>query len=266
MKDVKELKQSVMTSMRSCWGENAAVFFISAGGGTAVLLALMLISDLLRSADPEAVSGRRIDLGSGAMLAAAAALVMLWLLAVPFEYGVKWYRLQQVRGRSVHARSIFTCYGSWRRLGQIFRFTAALYARRLYFLLPAAALITAGIFAAIRMDTALAAVIIFLSAGCVICGAVLINRKYALAPYLFVLDPKAPPKELIDKSVRLTRGREHYLSDALFAAAAWFPACILVFPAVFVVPYSQTLYTAAVNELISAGTEVPNKTAKGTAP
>lgn len=258
MKTVKELKQDVIKRMGSCWGENAAIFFVSAGGIAAAFLAWLMFTDILRKSGAGNMPEHRLGIKSGAV-SAAAALAVLWIAAKPFLYGVKWYRLQQVRGRSVHARSIFTCYGSWRRMGQIFRFSAVFFVRRLYFILPVTAALGAGIYIVLGIDPAgggigraAAAAAILLLAGGLICLAVLLNRKFAAAPYLFVLDPKAPPKEIIDRSVRLAKGRGPYLSDALFAAAAWLPVCILVFPAVFVLPYGQTLYTAAINEVITA--------------
>ncbi len=258
MKTVKELRQTVLQRLRYCWGENTAVFFISAGGIAAAALAWFMTTDFLIAFGVTDRAGPRADLSNGTVLAVtAAALLLLYGIAEPFRYGVKWYRLQQVRGNAVHARSIFSCYGSWKRAGQIFRLDAYLFVRRMYFTVPLIALFTAGVYLVNRIEASensvaysAAAVLALLLAGSVICAFTAFNCKYSAAGYLFVLDPDASPKELIDKSVRLSKGRSDYLIEAMLSSAIWLPFCILVFPLIFALPYMKMIYTAAVNEII----------------
>lgn len=253
---VKELKQNVKRRMRYCWGENAAIFFITAGGVSAAALAWLLAADFLRTAGIAEASRRRIDLTDGATLAVtAAALLILYIIAEPFRYGVKWYRLQQVRGNSVHARSLFSCYGSWKRAGQILKLNFCLFARRLYFTLPLAAILVFGLYLVHTIQTAgsgaaYAAAAVLLLTGGVICAAAAFNCRFASAAYLFVLDPDASVKEIIEKSVRIAKGKTDYLTEAVLSSARWLPFCVLIFPAVFVIPYMRMMYTAAVNEMI----------------
>lgn len=258
MKTVKELRQTVLQRLRYCWGENTAVFFISAGGIAAAALAWFMTTDFLIASGVTDRAGPRADLSNGTVLAVtAAALLLLYGIAEPFRYGVKWYRLQQVRGNAVHARSIFSCYGSWKRAGQIFRLDAYLFVRRMYFTVPLIALFAAGVYLASRIEASensvaysAAAVLVLLLAGSIICASTAFNCKYSAAGYLFVLDPDASPKELIDKSVRLSKGRSDYLIEAMLSSAIWLPFCVLVFPMIFALPYMKMIYTAAVNEII----------------
>lgn len=260
MKTVKELKQTVLQRLRYCWGENTAVFFISAGGAAAVALAWFMTTDFLIASGVADQTRPRADLSNGAVLAVTvAALILLFCIAEPFRYGVKWYRLQQVRGNAVHARSIFSCYGSWKRAGQIFRLDAYLFVRRMYFTVPLIALFAAGVYLASRIEASenmaaysAAAVLVLLLAGSVVCASVAFNCKYSAAGYLFVLDPDASPKELVDKSVRISKGRSDYLVEAMLSSAIWLPFCVLIFPLVFAEPYMKMIYTAAVNEIILA--------------
>lgn len=258
MKTVKELRQTVLQRMRYCWGENAAIFFISAGGIAAVALAWFMTTDFLIASGISDQTGPRADLSNGAVLAAtAASLFLLFGIAKPFRYGVKWYRLQQVRGNAVHARSIFSCYGSWKRAGQIFRLDAYLFVRRLYFTAPLAALLGIGVYLVNRIEASennmaysAAAVLALLLLGSVICAFAAFNCKYSAAGYLFVLNPDASPKELVDKSVQLSGGRADYLIEAMLSSSVWLPFCVLVFPMIFALPYMKMIYTAAVNEVI----------------
>lgn len=261
LKTVKELKRGVKNRLACCWGENTAIFFITVGGLSAAVMAWATTVDFLSAADFMMSPSRRIDLTDGLTAAVtAAALLILWGIAEPFRYGVKWYRLQQVRGNSVHAGSIFSCYGSWKRSGQVFKLDAALFVRQLYFTLPMMAALAAGIFLLNRIGSkgnstaySIAAAAVFLLFACIICAAVVLNCRYAAAPYLFALEPDTPPKKLIEKSIELTRGKTAYLADAMFSAAGWLVPCIFIFPMIFVLPYMRMIYTAAINEVIGDG-------------
>ncbi len=261
MKTVKELKKNVVKRMMCCWGENIAIFFLTVGGTAAIIIAWTLTADLLGAPGSAVRHSPHIDLTNGAVLAAtAAAPLLIWILTAPFSYGVKWYRLQQIRGVSVHARSIFSCYGSLKRMGQVFRFSIALFVRQLYFIIPFTAAAAAGLLLLNGIKEkggsivySAAAVIVSLLAGFLFCAAAALNYKYAPAPYLFTLEPDTPPKEIIKKSAELTKGRFFYLAEAVVSASVWLIPCILIFPAMFVVPYINMVRTAAVNEIIEDG-------------
>lgn len=256
MKTPKELKSNVTQRLRCCWGENAAIFFITVGGISVIALSWAAAADLLGTEKTAVFS-------DGTFLAVTAmAFLLLWGISRPFSYGVKWYRLRQIRGDSVHARSIFICYGSLRRMGQIFRLSAALFVRRLYFAAPITGMIAAGFLLENKIVSAgegiaysAAAVMIFLLSGAAAVAVWLINCKYAPVPYLFVLEPDRSPKELIEKSKKISEGKTSYILESMLSAANCFLPCLLVFPTVLIVPYMCMLYTAAINEIIENGEE-----------
>ncbi len=256
MKTKKELQRRVTERLRCSWGENIALFFITVGGISAVCLAWLTAEDSLRAADLADMSpdGGHIQIIMHSVT--AVSMLLLWCMAVPFTYGVKWYRLQQIRGNSVHARSIFSCYGSWKRTAQVFKLSISLFLRRLPFTFPLAAVFCGGAYLALRITekggiaAAAAVLLLFLTGICLVCAAAALNYRYAAAPYLFALDPDAPPKELIKRSIAVSEGKGGYITEAMMSASVWFAPCIFIFPAVFVIPYIQMTYTAAVNELI----------------
>lgn len=260
MKPVKELKQKVKHRMRYCWGENAAVFFLTVGGISAAMLIWAMIIDYMRMGGIISPGKSFIGISdSGALAVTAVVIVAFIFISEPFRYGVKWYRLQQIRGNSVHARSIFSCYGSWKRAGQIFKLNACLFVRRLYFTLPLTAMLVLGLYLVRKIQIsgggaaygAAVAAVLLLTGG-VICAAAAFNCRFAAAAYLFVLDPDAPAKEIIKKSVRISKKKTDYLTEAVLSSARWLPLCVLIFPAVFVIPYMRMMYTAAVNEMIAS--------------
>lgn len=244
-----------------CWGENCAIFFITLGGLSAAVLAWLLTADFLTVAGFSDASENRINLSDGKILAVTAAiLILIWLISTPFAYGVKWYRIQQVRGNSVHARSVFSCYSSFKRMGQIFRLNSVLMAKRLVFFIPAAAVLAAGIFllnkirgqAEKEMIFSISAVLFLMIAAGIFCAMVIFNMKYAAVPFLFALEPDKPPAYLIGKSCRIIKGHTNYLIETLLSLAVWLVPCIIIFPAIFIFPYLQMVYTGAINELILA--------------
>ncbi len=261
MKTANEIKTSVTKRLRYCWGENLAIFFLTIGGLAAAILAWMMVADFITIYSDGRIFQSHVDLSNGMILAVTAvSLLLLWSAAAPFQYGIKWYRLQQIRGNSVHARSFFSCYGSQKRIIQVYKLSLTLYLKRMYFMLPITAALCLGIYLANKIGEtnggvlySAAAVLVFLLAGCLICAAAVFNFKYSLAPYLFVLDTNAPPKELIKRSTELTQGKQGYMADIMLTAMRWLPPCLLVFPALFVVPYLKMMYIAAINEIILDG-------------
>lgn len=259
MKSVNELKQSAVPRLMCCWGESIAVFFITMGCISAFVIAWMIAVDFAATSGVVEISDKKIDLSNGIILAITAAMFfLLWIALTPFSYGVKWYRMQQIRGNSVHARSIFSCYTSIRRAGQVFRLSFELLFRRLYILVPFIAVLISGLLlisyiagkGEITLGYAAVVVLLLLLAGIMYCAYSVINIKYALVPYLFALEPDKSPKELIEKSRRLVKGKYGYMAEVLSSLTSYFIPCILIFPAVFIMPYVKMVYTAAMNELI----------------
>lgn len=253
-----------------CWGENCAIFFITLGGLSAAVLAWLLTADFLTVTGFAGVSEKRINLSDGKILAVTAAmLVLIWLISTPFSYGVKWYRIQQVRGNSVHARSVFSCYSSFKRMGQIFRLNSVLLSKKLVFVVPAAAVLAAGIFLLNNfrereekeMVFSIAAVLFLMIAAGIFCAMIIFNMKYAAVPFLFALEPDKPPVYLIEKSCRIIKGHTDYLIETLLSLAVWLVPCIIFFPAIFIFPYLQMVYTGAINELILADGKDDNPSA-----
>lgn len=255
MKNIKELKQSVEPRMKRCWGESCALFFISAGGMTAVLFAGYLTMNFLVAAD--VIS----NMNDPIVIAIAAAIFLLmWIIAVPYKYGSRWYRLQQVRGHSVHAKSVFSCYFSTKRMLQVYKLSAALFLKKSILLIPFAILVSAALFLIIRISAIggslgynLAVVVLLMLSVVVYLAYTIINVKYAAAPYLFALGHDRPISEIISESAQFMKGKRGYMIEVLRSCALMLIPCILIFPIVFTGPKIMMTYTAAINEIIENG-------------
>ena len=187
------------------------------------------------------------------VLSVIMELILLWLVFTPFSYGVKWYRIQQMRGQMVPARGIFSCYMSMSRMMKIFRLDLVIVLRKLCVILPAAAAAGAVYYILTKAGNIIlycaAAAFMLICAGLLILYAV-ISIRYSLVSFIYVLDPEVSVRDLIRESKRLVKNRIGYCAGILLSAAWLLIPCLLIFPMVFIVPYMQMVYTAMINEII----------------
>ena len=243
MKNYKEIRQHVNVRLKYCMGESFMIFFITAGALAAFVMLWMIITGMfVMFTDPYVTA-----------LSVIAGLILMWLVFTPFKYGVKWYRIQHVRGQSVPARGIFSCYMSLSRLLKMFRVDFGITMRKLCVILPAAASAGAAYYMLQGERNILlycvSAAFMLISAGLLILYIIL-NIRYSLVSFIYVLEPDIPIKTLIRESKRLVKGRISYCVKILLSAAWLIIPCLLIFPAVFIVPYIQMVYTAMINEMI----------------
>lgn len=237
-----------------CFGELCTLFVLSVGGISVFVLACMIAA---------AVMGRSSPTDLILILVSIAAFIILIVAATPLSYGAGWYRIQQIRGISVHARSIFSCYTSARKLWQVLRLNSILILKKLPVMIPAAIISAAMFYIAgvvdENTDGNAAYYIMFFAALLVtfiMLGLVsLYSVRYAAVPYLYALGPERPSSELISESKRIMKGQEKYLSEVMFSLSLWLLPCLTIFPMIFIVPYMQMVYTAVINEIITSGAE-----------
>lgn len=241
--------------MKRCWGENCALFFIPAGGLAAAVFAWYLTGNFFVSMGIIDNMNDKLTL-----VIAAAYFLLMWVITVPFHYGARWYRLQQVRGHSVHAKSVFSCYFSTKRMLQVYKLSLMLFVKKLPMMLPLIALMGAGLFLITLFDSYgnsigynLLVVFLLMLSVVMYIAYNIINIKYAAAPYIFALGFDRPAKEIINDSVRFMGNKHTYMIDVLRNCALMLIPCILIFPLVFVIPKMMMIYTAAINEVIENG-------------
>ncbi len=259
MKSATELKKTVVSRISYCCGELCMLFFLSVGGLSAFLLAAVMAAMLFERYGV-------VDLNSGYLSPAIIALILttivvfiLIIIAItPFSYGASWYRLQQVRGISVHARSIFSCYASADKMWQVLRLNSILILKKLYVIIPAAAIsalafYTAGIVDSITEGDTPYYIMFFIAmliTFIMLSASEIINAKYAAVPFLYVTGTERSPSEIIAESKRIMKGKIRYLSEVMFSLSGWLIPCLMIFPMIFIIPYMNMVYTAAMNEII----------------
>ncbi len=255
MKNIKELRQSTSERMKRCWGENCALFFISAGGITAALFAGYLVMNFFVAIGVAERMNEPLVL-----VVAAVIFLLMWIIAVPYKYGARWYRLQQARGHSVHAKSVFSCYFSSKRLMQVYKLSILLTLRKFILLIPFLLFISSALVLIIYISSEgggagqnIAVVVLIMLAVCAYLAYTVLNMKYAAAPFLFALGHDRPARDIINESIHFMKGTQRYMIEMLRTCGIMLIPCIMFFPMVFIVPRVTMLYTAAINEIIENG-------------
>lgn len=258
MKKTTELKKLAILRLTGCWGESCAIVFILLGELAAAVLVAAICRDCLIMRAPDGFP-------TGAVLVLfAVAAALLWFAVAPFSYGTKWYRIQQIRGVTVQARSMFSCYVSLRKLIEVLKLNSMTVLRSMPMFISGAAMAAAAFYLPDKLCGALGGgsilynavrILFLLLAAASVCGWQASRLKYALAPYLYVLEPGADPAGLIKKSRTLMKNNYRYLLKTGFSLMGWLIPCILIFPVIFIIPYIEMVYTAAINEIIEQSKE-----------
>lgn len=258
MKKSTELKKLALLRLTGCWGESCAIVFIMFGELAAAVLIIEIFWDSLVTRAPDGFTS-----GAAIVLFAVAA-ALLWFAVAPFSYGIKWYRIQQIRGVTVQARSMFSCYASFKKLIQVLKLNSMTALRSMPMFISIVAMAAAAFYLPDKICGALGGgtvlysvirVLFLLLAAAAVLGLQAARMKYALAPYLYVLEPGADPAKLIKKSKVLMKNHYRYLLKTGASLAGWTIPCLLIFPVIFVIPYIEMVYTAAINEILEYSKE-----------
>ncbi len=260
MKSAAELKKLVFSRFSCCFGELCTLFCLSVGGLSALILApIICVMQLDRAGLVDIDSGYISPEFILVMTAALLVFIIATVAITPLSYGIKWYRLQQVKGNSVYAKSIFSCYASAGKMWKVLRINSILILKKLYVILPFAAVSALSFYSAGIVDgitdgdtpyyimffCAILLTFVMLSAAAVI------NSRYAAVPFLYAMETELSPTELIAESKRIMKGKKKYLSEVMFSLSGWLVPCLMIFPMIFIIPYINMVYTAAMNEIIT---------------
>ena len=256
LKTVGELKKSAYNHLGDCWGECAAIFFMVCGVCTAIAAAFALAMLFIDgTAKPEQLFKNR-SLEFYALC--GGILLIIALISIPFKYGISWYLLQQVRGNAVPLSCIFSCYTSQKRLIQTIALEIGTLLRKSVVGIP---LVGFGIVeirvaaAALRniesklIFTVIAAVLVLLLA-CMTALYLVFAMRFFLVPYIFASDSDKKISEIISESEKIMYGKELYLAELYFSFSGMSLFCLLIFPAIFFIPFIRMTTAAAAAEII----------------
>ena len=64
--------------------------------------------------------------------------------------------------------------------------------------------------------------------------------------------PEKAPKDIIAESVRIAKGSRFGIIKLVFSLAPLWASCLVIFPLIFVIPYTKMTFAAAAAEIFDA--------------
>lgn len=260
LKNGQQLKKNALDRLSLCWGETTGIFFMNFGYALLIFvscigIALMTIGiNNLYKIKTDGLANEKII---KVIIYSTVFIVISCIIKIPFNFGKCWYMLQNAKGNTVQASSLFICYTSKKRFFTTIQMEIVLSIKKILFGVP---LIAIGVLEFLLWDMIIekygsfwytvSIVFIILTACCLLAVYYIFTLRYRLVPYIYALNPDIPSKEIIKTGEKMMYGRETYMIEIIMSMVKWFIPCILIFPAIFIVPNMMLTYSGAVNEII----------------
>ncbi|MGN1304582.1 MAG: hypothetical protein ACI4YB_06055 [Oscillospiraceae bacterium] len=254
--DNERYRRKAAERLKCCWGECVGeVFVVTAILTIAAILFLLAVECLFRAG---VISFGISDLGSGGSKLVAAALiylVLLYIMLIPLKYGAAWFYFQEACSTTVPGSGFFSCYMHGKHIKDTLGLELMVIARRVGVAAFPIAFIVFMVLHfrwLVEVDPSMAAASL---AVLTIVGALLVfmyiiyHLRYIFVPYLYASDPEKTPKEIIAESVRVAKGSRFGIIKLVFSLAPLWISCVLVFPLIFVIPYTKMTFASAAAEI-----------------
>ncbi len=262
LKNLSELKKTALRQMSECWSETAGIVIITAGYYFAFGFMWVITIGVLYGFDFLSGSGNFTKVfyeHSAAVICLTLLFVLVsYIVKIPFDFGVSWFLMQNVRGRAVSAQSFFGCYSNMKRFVRTVRIKFKVLKKKMLFTLVFLIIGAAEHYLAFTVSRntgnsfwyTLSTVLLILMVCCLAAAYMFFSLRYCLVPYVFALDPDTGADEIIERSIKMMYGREMYMTDVVCSFIKWIVPCIFIFPLFLVLPYLFFIYANAVNEII----------------
>lgn len=257
--DNERYRRIAAERLKSCWGECVGEVFIVTAVLTMAVLAFLIVTECLFRAGVISFGVGNLSAGGWKLGAAAAIyLFLLYVALIPLKYGTAWFYFQEAHSTSIPGAGFFSCYMHRKHIRGTLALEFTVIAKRIVVAVFPIAFI---VFMAwhfkwlLEQDASAAAVSLAVLA---ITGALLVfmyiiyHLRYIFVPYLYASDPEKSPKEIIAESVRVAKGSRIGIIRLVFSLAPLWVSCLLIFPLIFVIPYTKMTFAAAAAEIFDA--------------
>ncbi len=260
LKGSQQLKKNALDRLSVCWGETTGIYFMNFGYvllifviWIAIALLTVGITNLYSLKTDGILAVKLVKI----IIYTVFLLIVSYIIKIPFNFGKCWYLLQNAKGNSVQASSLFTCYTSSKRFFDTIKIEVILAIKKILFGIP---LIFIGLLEIFLWNIIIekygavwytvSTVFIILTACCLVAVYYIFTLRYRLVPYIYAQNPDRSSKEIIKNGEKMMYGRESYMIEIIMSMVKWFIPCILIFPSIFIIPYMMLVYSGAVNEII----------------
>ncbi len=192
------------------------------------------------------------------IMVSAVRAVLELIFICPIYMGAVWWYIHYVRGENNSVTSVFVCYSN----GMIF--FKSIVVKLLVFLIKLTVMIPicVCIYAQYKLidyslkrgvnDSVfiLLAICCAIFTACLICFYVLFSLRYALVDYCFVLNPDTKISEIMKFSVKKMKNKKIQLIKIAVSFLWYIPACLFIFPLLFVLPYYAMSFSLVINNIM----------------
>lgn len=254
--DYKRYRRNAAQRLRCCLGECIGEVFILAAAVALTVLAFLVVTECLFKAG--VISFGVDNLGEGGRklgLAAALCVFFLYVVLIPFKYGSAWFYFQEAKGTSIPGSGFLSCYMHRRHIKGTLKVELMVFAKRsIVAVVPAVfiGVMAWHVYSLLESNPAAAAAYLAVAAviGMVVVYLYIIFfLRYSFVPYLYAADPEKPAKEILAQSIKISRGCRFDMVRIMLSLAPLWICCILIFPLIFVIPYTKMTFASAFAEI-----------------
>lgn len=256
--DNERYRRFAAQRLKCCWGECVGEVLIVTAVLTAAILAFLIVTDTFYRVGLISFGVSNLsDGGWKIALAASIYLILLYVALIPLKYGTAWFYFQEACSTTVPGSSFFSCYMHKGHIKKTLGLGLMVVARRVSAAVFPLAFIVFMTFHAkwlLERDPTWAAVslaILTVTGVLFVFMYIIFHMRYIFVPYLYAFDPERPAKDIIAESVRISQGSRVGILKLIYSLVPLWISCLLVFPLIFVMPYTKMTFAAAVADILS---------------
>lgn len=255
----KEMKKQAMARLSDSWGQAVVIILTIIVIYIAFMLMEMTLYYFLQSKGLAETPDYRLFPDNGLLIFISAVRMILgYLVIVPAFIGAKWWYLHAVRGERNSIHSMFVCYKNPRIYFKTIAVESVVAVINTVAALPVlfcAYLIYRLLkdFLSGESNQTIIVIMAFFASVLLVCLSMLyllFTLKFALVDYIYVLNPDLKIRDIVKASERTMKNWRRPLIELIFSFGGWILLCVLIFPALFVVPYFAMSFTVCINHII----------------
>ncbi len=257
--EIRNIKKRSLDLLYQNWAQPVAiilivlVFYVSFSFGQSSFLNFLLWRGIIQKGDVALFSTNPYVLVSNAL-----KWLVCFFVLTPVYIGAMWWFLRYANDEKNSINTVFICFSNARIYFKTLLVKVMVTFMRVLAALPACffAAVSAKLFNITMLKDrgnglyAALAVCMGLLAVLAAVFFVFVYLRYALAEYIFVINPDMKASQILRLSASKMKGREDTFIKLYLSFLWWAPSLVLVFPAFFVVPYYAMAHTVLAQTLL----------------
>lgn len=255
----KDIKNRALKMLNNNWGQAVTVILILLVIHIIIIMSGQTVFNYLQyKGEVDKTDFALITKNKYMIIVNIVRLIIGFIVMTPAFFGAQWWFIHCVRGESNNIKSMFMCYENKYIFTKALALKLTIYLLKLVVALPVCILIVLEYrlikYTLIRgVSNGELVMLIGCCAIFTICTIgfyIIFALRYALADYIFVLNPDLKIGEIIKTSSIKMKDHKTEIIKLVLSFLWWLPSCVLVFPVFFVCPYFVMAFTVMINNII----------------